>query len=247
MKEKNIFLSRPTWVSPEFTRGLEGFYRLLESHKLKARTIGTTDYPAKSPLDEVIALMKKCRGAIILGYPQITVEAGKVKDNLITSPFALGTEWNHIEAGLAYASSLPLLIIHHMTVKRGIFDRGASNCFLHAVDFADPAWALDSKIAGALNSWAGRVGELVPKMPGITVQAGITIQNSPDERTKFERQVTKDGAIYLRHKSQVGVYACANCLSTKKYIKYLQPDPQPLSGGRMFTCSECMEPIFIEN
>ncbi len=84
MKEKNIFLSRPTWVSPKFTRGLEGFYRLLESHKLKPRTIGTTDYPAKSPLDEVIALMKKCRGAIIIGYPQIMVEAGKVKDNLIS-------------------------------------------------------------------------------------------------------------------------------------------------------------------
>jgi hypothetical protein len=31
----------------------------------------------------------------------------------------LPTEWNHIEAALAYSQQLPLLVIHHRGIKRG--------------------------------------------------------------------------------------------------------------------------------
>jgi hypothetical protein len=53
---KNIFVSRPNWIPSEFDKGLESFYNLLKAHELKPRTIGQTDFPSKSPLDEVIDL-----------------------------------------------------------------------------------------------------------------------------------------------------------------------------------------------
>src|SRR6266446_4266872 len=123
-------------------QGLEGFLGLLETLELKPRTVGATDYPRSSPLDEVIAVMGECSGAIVLGYPQIKFRDGIVKGAPASSEMCLPTEWNHIEAGLAYARGLPLLVIHHIGVQRGIFDRGALNSFVYSKNFADASWPL---------------------------------------------------------------------------------------------------------
>ena len=149
----DVFLSRPTWLPDEFTNGLTRFLSFLKTHDLKPHTIGATDYPNQGPLDEVIALIDRCRGAIILGYPQIVIAEGRIKDLPIQGEVLLPTEWNHIEAGLAYARSLPLLVIHHIGVIRGIFDRGAINNFIYEVDLRASDWPLTPQISGALTKW----------------------------------------------------------------------------------------------
>lgn len=153
----DIFLSRPNWISAEFAEGLNNFNNFLKSHDLNPRTLGVNDYPTESPLDEVIGLMKKCNGAIILGYPQIQVTAGMLKDNKIEEVLLLPTEWNHIETGLAYAKGLPALLIHHKNIKRGVFDRGAVNSFLYEIDLSNPSWPLIDRVSGALTSWLPKV------------------------------------------------------------------------------------------
>jgi len=149
----DVFVSRPTWVSAEFEPGLTGFLGFLKNLEINGRTLGATDYPSKSPLDEVISLMDQCAGAVILGYPQIVVTQGAIKDKVIQEDFYLPTEWNHIEAGLAYARGLPLLVIHHLGVKRGIFDRGAIGGFLYERDLTKPAWPLAADLQGAIGKW----------------------------------------------------------------------------------------------
>ena len=154
----NIFVSRPTWVDKPFREGLASFLRLLGKMKLEPRTLGAgNDYPNKSPLDEVIAIMQECGGAIILGYPQVEATTGKLKDKDLKEPLLLATEWNHIEAGLAYARGLPLLTIHHQGVKRGVFDRGAVNAFIYELDLTNPGWPLGEQISGALEKWVTKV------------------------------------------------------------------------------------------
>ena len=130
-----VFVSQPTWVPPEHRSGLDKFKNLLRIRDLDPRSIGVTDLPSQLPLNEVIQLMERCYGAIILGIPQIEVRSGKLKGDKIASPFSLGTEWNHIEAAVAYSLQLPVLVIHDVTVSRGIFDPGAANAFIYAVDF----------------------------------------------------------------------------------------------------------------
>ena len=149
----NVFLSRPTWLPPEFARGHDGFMDLLGTLGLIPRTVGTTDFGTLSPMDQVISLMNQCRGAIILGYPQITVSSGTCKDTPVKDAMSLPTEWNHIEAALAHARNLPLLAIHHESIDRGIFSRGAMNAFLYQRDLADPSWPLAKDLQGALKSW----------------------------------------------------------------------------------------------
>lgn len=149
----NVFLSRPSWVNGESKPGLKHFLRLLDTHAVNYRTLGITDYPTQSPLDEVIRLMDQCDGAIILGYPQITITNGLIKDQPMKEVGLLATEWNQIEAGLAYAKGLPLFVIHHTGVTRGIFDRGAINSFIYEVDFGERDWPLKPEITGAFVRW----------------------------------------------------------------------------------------------
>ena len=148
-----IFLSRPTWVSEEFEEGLKIFLMSLDNMGIKPRTLGTTDYPSKAPLDEVLEIMDECQGAIILGYPQIVINSGQVKEDVIQDELILGTEWNHVEASLAYARGMPILIIHHHNVSRGIFERGVMNAFNHSIDMTQPSWCMEAALNGAINKW----------------------------------------------------------------------------------------------
>jgi hypothetical protein len=120
----DIFLSRPTIIPSDYSAGIDGFNSLLKAAGMQPHTIGVSQYPSEAPLEEVIQLLDSCKGMIVLGVPQIEIVKGAVKGVEITSPLVLATEWNHIEASLAYARNLPMLVIQHHTVSRGIFDRG---------------------------------------------------------------------------------------------------------------------------
>ena len=146
-----IFLSRPTWISSEFSTGLEVFLTNLKNLGVIPRTLGSTDYPSKAPLDEVIEIMSECSGAVILGYPQISIVKGSVKASELKEELQLPTEWNHIEAALAYARGLPLLSVHHESVTRGVFDRGVMNAFVHSIDMTQATWSMEEGFNGALS------------------------------------------------------------------------------------------------
>ena len=148
-----VFVSRPSWIAQSFETGLSGFLDFLKVLDLNPRTLRTTDDPSRAPLDEIISLLDLAAGAVILGYPQIEVTAGSLKGQEIRAPLLLSTEWNHIEAGLAYARGLPLLVIHHVGVNRGIFDRGATPASLYERDLAIPHWPLDPDLQGAVKKW----------------------------------------------------------------------------------------------
>jgi hypothetical protein len=109
--------------------GLEG---------LRARTLGVTDYPAKAPLGEVLDLMRDCDGALVLGLVQTTVEVGVGKPETPSEHridgMRFATPWNQIEAGMAFALGLPMLLVREEGVEGGIFDVGSSDRFLHQAD-----------------------------------------------------------------------------------------------------------------
>lgn len=193
---KNIFLSRPTWVGREFVQGLNAFTSILKSYDLTPRTLGVSDYPSNTPLDEVISIMDQCVGAIILGYPQIEVKDGVLKGDAINSPISLATEWNHIEAGLAYAKGLPLLVIHHKGVQRGIFDRGAISKFIYEIDLSNSTWFSEEKIIGAIRDWKNRLPETILENKPKSIQ---------DNDLKFDQRL----GIFISEKT--GLSYCANC------------------------------------
>jgi hypothetical protein len=203
----HIFVSRPTWVSPEFDAGLEVFLTSIKNMGLTPRTLGSTDYPSKAPLDEVIEIMDECKGAIILGYPQLFISEGKIKDYDIDSELILPTEWNHIEAALAYSKGIPLIMFHHQGVSRGVFDRGVMNAFVHEVDFKSPTWSMDSALNGAIQKWR-------ENCESGNSNFGITAKVDPDKPT-CPNCTTKAKPIYLSPLPQsfreYGNWRCSLC------------------------------------
>jgi hypothetical protein len=152
-----VFLSRPNVVPAPFEKGLERFLRFLDGHKLDAKTIGSTDIPIAPPFQEVVTQLQACSGVIVLGIPQIEVTTGILKRTPLTAPLTLASEWNHIEATLALMLHKPTLVIHHPTVSRGIFDRGAFPVFIHSTDMTSPGWAWEPNVAGAFETWKQRL------------------------------------------------------------------------------------------
>lgn len=213
---KEIFISRPNWIPVEFERGIESFYNFLKSSELNPRTIGQSDIPNESPLSEVINLMKKCQGTIVLGIPQIEITRGNLKGNEIERKLILGTEWNHIEAALAYSIGHPLLIIHHQNVSRGIFDRGASNSFNHEVDMRDPSWSMSNNISGALTSWKSKLIEPLEQ----------------NESKTSEEKPTLQWGMY-KFKGEKGLY-CPAC-----YVKDGLKIPCSRVNSRYYQCPNC--------
>ena len=174
----NIFISRPTFVTEEFREGLNGFLAFLGTHEFKPRTIGATDYPTDSPLVEVIRLMDECEGAIILGYPQIYVIKGNIKGTE-KNDFPLPTEWNHIEATLAFSKNLPLLVIHHKGISRGIFDRGAISKFIYEKDLSENNWFLSENISGALMKWKSSIVQRHKEESGVSTAISTPPSTTP--------------------------------------------------------------------
>ena len=156
--------------------------------------------------------MEKCRGAIILGIPQIFVCTGSLKSSAIDSPFDLATEWNHLEAALAYSLGLPVVVIKHTTVSRGIFDRGVLNAFVHSVDMTASAWSMEESINGSLQQW---------KQNCLSGKGNRILQNQitlPTNEKPF----------------------CPNC-STNIHKIFLSPVPSPFNemAGGDWECSKC--------
>lgn len=177
----NVFVSRPNWIPGPFKKGLDVFLTRLVDLGLNPRTLGATDYPTKSPLDEVIKLMGECRGAVILGYPQIELFTGLVKGVAVDAvPMLIPTEWNHIEAGLAYARGLPLLVIHHPGISRGIFDHGALNSFLFRKDLSVQGWSVGEDISGAIRSWKNEVLSFSPTPEPVRNEKVAAIEKNKD-------------------------------------------------------------------
>lgn len=206
-----IFLSRPTWVPSSFQAGIDTFMTQLANLGLDARTLGVSDFPSKAPLDEVIEILASCRGAIVLGVPQLEIRDGSLKGIDIDQPLVLGTEWNHLEAGLAYSAGLPLLVIHHHTVTRGIFDRGVLNAFLHSVDFESNNWSMQPALNGAITRWK----------ENCVLESGNRI---------VERRVGVSS----------GKPQCPNCSTTQKN-SYLRPIPRDFVEieSASWECSIC--------
>ncbi len=161
---KNIFISRPTIIDKQFSKGLDNALNFLEQNDFKPRTLGSSDYPSESPLNEVLRIMKECDGIIVLGYPQILIKSGYNKSKKIIDEIILSTEWNHIEAALAYSLSLPMLVIHHLGISRGIFDRGTLNSFIYEIDLTNDSWIFEKNIIGAFNTWKHK---LIGSLPSV--------------------------------------------------------------------------------
>lgn len=156
----DVFISRPTSLEEPFEVAYSEFNVLLLSHSLRPRRLGASDYPRKAPLREVINVMKCCRGAIVLGYPQVSMRHEVRHCGRPTNDWGhvFPTPWNQIEGALAYREGFPVLVVAQHNVTGGVFDYGVTGEMVIHMDLAKPDWCRSPVFQQPFGDWLREVG-----------------------------------------------------------------------------------------
>jgi hypothetical protein len=91
----------------------------------------------------VLSIARHCAGAVILGFEHSrstgrTIVGPHTDDPRIIEPDCVHpTPWNNLEAGIAYALDLPLLIFKENGISGGVFDPGATEVFVYPMPTID--------------------------------------------------------------------------------------------------------------
>lgn len=157
-----VFLS----VGRTFTKEQEQYVKAIENfmltHGIKTQTVGRNYFSNQQPLKSIEELMKQCSGAVILALERIHVETALEKR---TSPqekrwerINLPSVWNQIEAAIAYAFGLPLLVIVENNIKsEGLLETGY-DWYVKWINIEDILFE-DPEFTGLFDSWLKSVQE----------------------------------------------------------------------------------------
>lgn len=157
----DIFLSVGSGLSDDQEQFYGELRDVLRSHGLNPRTLGRTDYlPDNAPLDGISEVLDECRGMIVLAlersHAQVLIDRPGTASEQTHRDVRLPTVWNQIEATMAYAKQLPLLVIVDERLKsEGLleerYDWLVLQVPLDAAAFANP------HVHGVLTRWIAGV------------------------------------------------------------------------------------------
>jgi len=155
----NVFLSRPTAIAKHFEAGCVTFRAYLSRKGFRIHRLGADQYTMDAPLKGVMDLMKVCRAAIILGYPQYEVRAtlskGATAEQEVSAVFP--SPWNQIEATLAFKQQIPVLVIAHDGVSGGVFDIGVTGEYVYTANLNTKDWYRKKDFQGVFREWRKRI------------------------------------------------------------------------------------------
>jgi Pentapeptide repeats (8 copies) len=144
-----VFLSRPSHRSPAQEAVCDRLTALLVQHGLTILTLPALDYPPSDALSEIYRRLKSCAGAVVLGL--------RSADAATDGPTAGATPWTHVEAGLAYACELPLLIVREPGVALGAFDEAVAGHQTYILNVSDD-W-VDEDVLVAIRPWLAALAQ----------------------------------------------------------------------------------------
>lgn len=155
MRERRIFVSRPTTRNSKQEQFLNRLDEIFDERDLRPVSLGQTDYPNKAPIQAVRDHMEGCNGAMVVGLEQLRVVDGIEKpgaEDTEVRDLRLPTPWNQIEAGMAFMLDLPIMIIKEDGVEGGVFDTGPSDRSIHEVTLSDD-WLESREFTDPFNKW----------------------------------------------------------------------------------------------
>jgi len=156
MNELNVFVS----VGGTATEQQEAFVRAVEdrlrSEGLVPHTVGRNTFSADAPLKAVTELLDQCSGTVVIAlersyFPSGTEKRGGPKATALAD-VKLPTPWNHIEAAMAYARGLPLMVVVEAGLRsEGLLERGY-DWYVQSVK-PEAAALSTNEFNGVLASW----------------------------------------------------------------------------------------------
>jgi hypothetical protein len=156
---KKVFVSRPTVIDAVFESAYTRFERYIKRLGFVPCRLGAENYTLDAPLVGMIDLVRHCKGAVILGYPQYEFDAfiikGGTREQYVS--MRIPTPWNHIEATLAFQQHIPVLIVAQQGVVGGVFDQGVTGQYVIVTDLGQTDWHTQREFHGVFNEWKERL------------------------------------------------------------------------------------------
>lgn len=127
-----IFLSRPNPFNESQQYFLDKLIAKLQELNMEPVTLQADNYDLSDSFNYLKGMIKKCYGAIIVGFKQIFIETGTKKKGGVSNPCffypeeidisgqSLTSPFCHIEGTIALLNDLPLLIMN----ERGLREEG---------------------------------------------------------------------------------------------------------------------------
>jgi hypothetical protein len=163
----HIFVSKPTAL----TRAQNLFCRELgttfQASGLTTHTVGVNDFTSRRPLRKILETINACDGACVLGLIQVTAPSAVFKANTSerrdVADAVFATPWNQLEAGMAVARDLPLLVVCEPGVAGGIFDQGVGDAFTHVLPAKGRLqWLRSEQFRQSMAEWIGLMNQRLP-------------------------------------------------------------------------------------
>jgi uncharacterized protein YjbI with pentapeptide repeats len=122
---RRVFLSQPTVLTAQQQALVDRVAHVIEEGGAEVVRLLRDDYPASGSLGEIRRLMAGCAAVAIVGVSQLLVARGTLRPGTPEeSPVrdaSLATPWNQIEAGMAFALDLPMLVVSSRLGDAGVF------------------------------------------------------------------------------------------------------------------------------
>jgi uncharacterized protein YjbI with pentapeptide repeats len=139
-KKRRVFLSQPAVLTVEQQILVDRIAHLIEQDDVDVVRLRREEYPASGSLAEIRRLMSGCSGLVIVGVRQLTVADGTLRpgtpEEAQVRNVALATPWNQIEAGMAFALELPMLVVSDHLADAGVFGLRDDTSSLAMIDLA---------------------------------------------------------------------------------------------------------------
>jgi hypothetical protein len=153
VRPRRIYLSLPTERSDREEMVLDKVKRTLEEEDLIPEVHDPSEYPTSGQISEVRRRLSSCCGAVIFGFDdsKSSGDLDREENSVVSNKLRQPTPWNHLEAGIAFALELPLLVLVGAHGKRGIFDETISE---HSIDYLPLDDLISASSEGMLRNWA---------------------------------------------------------------------------------------------
>ena len=150
---KMVFVSCIGNLNPHQKDCINYISNHLKSHNITPIRYCREDYRSSGQINVIRGEMSKCKGVIIIGFKSIVINSAIYRPNTgdmkELKDICVSTPWNGIEAGMACALGLPILLINECEISDGIFDESINDKNISRISLVD----IDANFNKDLNQW----------------------------------------------------------------------------------------------
>jgi uncharacterized protein YjbI with pentapeptide repeats len=156
MGARQVFLSQPAVLTMAQRVLVDRVVHAVEQGGAEVVRLERDDYPVSGSLEEVRRRLSGCAGLVVLGLPQLVVVEGTLRpgtpEQAELRDAALASPWHQLEAGMAIAMQLPVLVLGDHLSEAGIFAMAGD---LSSVTVLELAGADAETVDKAMAEWLG--------------------------------------------------------------------------------------------